>query len=576
MSHYNQNPTIKVNGRSIAVGTSKIVDKINTYLTKDNSVVAFECYPGVNEEKVLELAKGISPEIIIHTFDFLKDESTLNEQFKYNLTNDRVFGKMYYGDVEDLIDDNSLQIVRNSIEKTVGVKVIYGLGASLVTNADIVVYFDISRWEIQRRYRNGMPNYRCTNYNEDILIKFKRGYFIEWRIADKLKLRLKNDIDFYVDCNNDDELKMISWETLDFCLKSTVNRPFRTVPYFDPGVWGGQWMKEKFGLDKSKVNYAWAFDGVPEENSLIYEISDEFLEIPSMNLILFYPRDLLGDIVYYRFGAEFPIRFDFLDTMNGQNLSLQVHPLVDYIKREFGMSYTQDESYYILDSKKDAVVYLGLKENINAEEVKESLKRAENGNETFNVDKYINAFPAKKHDHFLIPAGTIHCSGTNAMVLEISATPYIFTFKLWDWSRNGLDGKPRPVHLEHGSKVIQWDRRTTWVANQLVNRIELLYEDEDYKEERTGLHAFEFIETRRYWIKKNITIDTENNFNMLNLVEGIEALVTSIDSSFEPFHINYAETFIVPACVKSYTIEPYGESLGQEIAIIRAFVRKSV
>ena len=69
----------------------------------------------------------------------------------------------------------------------------------------------------------------------------------------------------------------------------------------------------------------------------------------------------------------------------------------------------------------------------------------------------------------LIPAGTIHCSGANSMVLEISATPYIFTFKLWDWGRMGLDGKPRPINIEHGQAVMNWSRTKDWVKNELIN-----------------------------------------------------------------------------------------------------------
>ena len=74
------------------------------------------------------------------------------------------------------------------------------------------------------------------------------------------------------------------------------------------------------------------------------------------------------------------------------------------------------------------------------------------------------------------------------MVLEISATPYIFTFKLWDWDRLDLDGRPRPVHLEHGAANIQWDRDTQWVQEHLVNAVTQVYQNEDGSIERTGLH----------------------------------------------------------------------------------------
>jgi hypothetical protein len=112
------------------------------------------------------------------------------------------------------------------------------------------------------------------------------------------------------------------------------------------------------------------------------------------------------------------------------------------------------------------------------------LRRAQEGGFLFPAEKYANRIPARKHDHFLIPAGTLHCSGANSMVLEISATPYIFTFKLWDWGRLGLDGRPRPIHIDHGIKNIQWNRNTEWVTEQLVNQVEVLQEEDGWREER--------------------------------------------------------------------------------------------
>src|SRR5699024_1047698 len=114
--------------------------------------------------------------------------------------------------------------------------------------------------------------------------------------------------------------------------------------------------------------------------------------------------------------------------------------------------------YYVMYAEKDSYMYLGLKENISKQEMINDLNESAKSGavKNFDVEKYINKFPIKKHDHYSIPGGTIHAQGVNSVVLEISSTPNIYTFKLWDWGRLDLDGKPRPVHLEHGINSIQW------------------------------------------------------------------------------------------------------------------------
>ena len=331
-------------------------------------------------------------------------------------------------------------------------------------------------------------------------------------------------------------------------------------------------MQEVCDLDPTIPNYGWCFDCVPEENSLYLKFENATLEIPSINLVFAHPRELLGAAVYKRFGDEFPIRFDFLDTMGGGNLSLQVHPLTEYIQQAFGMQYTQDESYYMLDTKEDAHVYLGLKEGIKAEEMLADLDASQTTGR-FDAAKHAGVYPVKKHDHVLIPAGTLHCSGKNSMVLEISATPYIFTFKLWDWGRLGLDGKPRPINIRHGKKVIQWDRTESWVKANLLNQVSVVSTGDGWVEERTGLHELEFIETRRHWFTKPVPHHTGGGVNVLNLIEGREAIVESPTGAFEPFIVHYAETFIVPAAVGAYTIRPFGEGESCRCGTIKAFVR---
>lgn len=566
-SEYDRFPKTTIKNHKAFRGYDEIYQELNQKIN-NSSVVVFDYYPGVDEEEVYELIKRFNFSLEINMHDIFKDGKTMTEQMKYNLTDDRVFGKMYYENLLDFMDEEKLQRAKDKVNECKDSVIIYGVGAGLITHGDIYVYFDMARWEIQLRYRKGMPNYNATNYDEDILKKYKRGYFIEWRIADKHKAERFESFDYVVDTNASNDPKMISKDTFIESLKRLAQKPFRTVPYFDPGVWGGQWMKEVCNLDTNQSNYAWSFDGVPEENSILFDYDGVTFELPAMDLVLYQPKELLGEQVYSRFGAEFPIRFDFLDTMEGQNLSLQVHPLTEYIKKNFGMSYTQDESYYILDAKEDAHVYLGLKEGIDKEEMIRDLESAQRKEIVFDADKYINKFPAKKHDHFLIPAGTCHCSGKNAMVLEISATPYIFTFKLWDWQRLGLDGLPRPINIEHGKHVIQWNRTTEWVKENLVNAIyEVKEEENDCKIEHTGLHELEFIETRRYTVKDNSFHKTYGTVNMLNLIDGKSAI---IEGDFEPFIVHYAETFIIPASIKEYTIKPYD---CDEVKVLKAYVR---
>jgi len=218
-------------------------------------------------------------------------------------------------------------------------------------------------------------------------------------------------------------------------------------------------------------------------------------------------------------------------------------------------------------------VYLGLKEGVDPGAMLRDLKGAQNNEVYFDAERYVNKWPAKKHDHFLIPAGTVHCSGAGSLVLEISATPYIFTFKLWDWGRLGLDGRPRPIHLERGVDNIQWDRTTAWVKKSLINQVKTVAAGRGWREERTGLHELEFIETRRHWFTDVVPHETNDTVNVLNLVEGDEAVVESPNGAFQPFVVHYAETFIVPAQVGSYTIRPHGTTQGKRYATVKAFVR---
>jgi mannose-6-phosphate isomerase class I len=573
-SNYDKSPFITVDNGFILKGWEDILPFLSERF-KNKDLLTIDCYTGIYYESLKSRFQRIDNSLFIDTNEIFKSEKEIDALTRHFLTDDVLFGYLSNLSLSDFFDKEKLQITKEKINQAKGKVIVFGYGAQYVSNGDINIYADMPRWEIQQRMRRkAATGLGVNNKCEAFSLQYKRGYFIDWKVLDKHKKSIYNTIDYWLDTVEQDSPKLIDKDTFYKGMDKAAHSPFRVVPFFDPAPWGGQWMKDVCDLDKSVSNYGWCFDCVPEENSLLLKVNDIEFEMPSVNLVYTRSKELLGEPVEARFGKDFPIRFDLLDTFGGGNLSLQVHPTTEYTRENFGLSYTQDESYYIIDAKEDTYVYLGLKSDIDPTEMLSDLNKAQQDPKfIFDVDKYVNKVPAKKHDHFLIPGGTIHCSGKDTLVLEISSTPNLFTFKLWDWQRLGLDGKPRPINIERGKKVIAWERNTEYTYNELVNKVEILSETNSVREEKTGLHKNEFIETRRHIFTDKVTHYTNDSVNVLCLVDGDSVIVESMNNEFEPLIVSYAETFIVPAKVKAYTIRPYGCSEGKECITIKAFVR---
>lgn len=572
-NNYDKFPSTKIAGE-LAQGWESVRAVLGEKL-KENSVLGVDLYTGTYEDEIVAELSKLPHSLLIDMRTLLKPEEEIRRMTESFMTDDVIFGYVTNLKITDYFDNQKLEEARKSINSCSNNILIIGTGASLlIPDNATLVYADMARWEIQQRFRrHEVKALGIDNRKDPVSIQYKRGYFNDWRILDKYKSGLFTRVDFWLDTHIAGTPKMIDRETFFRGINKTIKTPFRVVPFFDPAPWGGQWMKEVCDLDRSVSNYGWCFDCVPEENSLLFEVNGVLFQLPSVDLVLLKSTELLGEPVEARFGKDFPIRFDFLDTVGGGNLSLQVHPTTQYIRENFGICYTQDESYYLLDAEEGATVYIGLKTDVDSEAMIDDLRKAQRGEEPFDAEKYVNKVPAKKHDHFLIPGGTIHCSGEGALVLEISSTPNIFTFKLWDWNRLGLDGKPRPINVERGKDVINWKRDTQYAEKNLINCVEEIAEGDGWREEKTGLHVNEFIETRRHWFTKPVTHYTNNSVNVLNLIEGEEVVIESPSQTFEPFVVHYAETFIIPAAIGEYTITPHGKSAGKECATIKASIR---
>jgi mannose-6-phosphate isomerase class I len=343
---------------------------------------------------------------------------------------------------------------------------------------------------------------------------------------------------------------------------------FRPRPWFEPGPWGGRWIKEKIpALPQDAPNYAWSFELIAPENGIMLESDGALLEVSFDMLLLQESGRVLGRAAE-RFGTEFPIRFDFLDTVDGGNLSVQVHPRTDYIRKHFGERFTQDETYYILDCEPGARVYLGFRENIDPAAFRAELERSRADGCEIDVESFVNTVEAHRHDLFLIPNGTIHCSGRGNLVLEISATPYIFTFKMYDWVRRDLEGNLRPINIERAFDNLDFTRTASVVERELVSQPRVTAQGEGWREVRLPTHRDHFYDVRRFEFKGEITIDTNDDCHVMSLVEGSSIILETASGMRQRF--NYAETFVVPAAAERYRLINEGKGVAM---VVQAYVK---
>lgn len=547
-------PSFHLENGVISAGFASMADALI-----NEKILVIDGYGGILWERFREnlnkalIEKGASP-LWYDVNACMKDEDEINAMISDSLNgDDPVFGKKYTGALSDFFDDAKLTMLSPDAEA--GMCIVYGTGAALSGWKGKLVYLDVPKNEIQYRMRAGAICNLGTQTTYANTQMYKWFYFVDWPVLNEHKKNLLPAIDFLADEQRVEEISWIAGEALRNALDNILHQPFRARPWFEAGVWGGQWMKSKLpGLNPDEVNYAWSFELITPENGIILEQNNTLLEITFDFLLYRNNRDLLGKAAD-RFGYEFPIRFDFLDTFNGGNLSIQCHPRTEYIRQHFGENFTQDETYYILDCKDDAEVYLGFQEDIDAEKFRAVLKNAQQTGKELTITDFVQSFPAEKHDLFLIPNGTIHASGRNNLVLEISSTPYIFTFKMYDWQRLDLSGKPRPINIEHAFNNLYFERKGKWVEQHLISRPQLIEQENNNERYLLPTHPDHFYQVERYEFSGEISIKTNGQCHIGMLVEGI--MIEVIAGSGKQ-HFHYAETFVIPAAVSEYLVRNTG------------------
>ena len=485
-----------------------------------------------------------------------------------------LYGKVYKGGYQGLMDETRTEAFKKAVpaSRQAGkISVVYGYG-SLIPELrelyDVKVFFDLTPMKSMLRIRRGEYSNLGKERPGIINRTIRRCYYCDFECAVRNRHELwENNVpDWYVLDNDPQNLQLMPFRTFSDICAQLVKYPFRAKPCYLEGVWGGSYMKKLRKLPEEMRNAAWVFDFIPMEVSVVVEAGDEKLDINYCSFVHKEGVNLMGEDCVKKFEGYFPIRFNWDDSYHSTgNMSIQCHSGGEYNVKNYNEFGRQDESYYVVVTGHDAKTFIGFRDDADIPQFFRDIEAADTEHKPCDYMKYVSYEESKPGLQVMLPAGTIHSSGRNQVILEIgSLTIGSYTYKMYDYLRLDFDGKQRPIHTRLGEENVRQDRRYSVIHDPespeyIVQKPRLAASGEGWEEYILGENPQVYFSLRRLEFEKKCEQDTGGKlFHVLTLVDGDAVRVRSVRHPERYFDLQFMDIVCVPADMGRYVIENLG------------------
>ncbi|MBP5520873.1 MAG: phosphoheptose isomerase [Bacteroidales bacterium] len=486
-----------------------------------------------------------------------------------------LYGKVYHGGYFGITDQPKAEAFKKELpaRKAPGkIVAVYGYG-SLAGDFrdlyDVKCYFDVTPMCSMLRIRAGEYANLGKKHTGIINRTIRRCYYCDFENAVQLRKELfaQDALDWYFLDNDRANLQMMPFSAFSDICAQLVKYPFRAKPCYLEGVWGGTYMKEKRHLPEKMRNAAWVFDFIPMEVSVLVKAGEELLDINYCSFVHKEGVSLMGQKCVNKYKGYFPIRFNWDDSYHSTgNMSIQCHSGGEYNVQNYNEFGRQDESYYVVVTGHEAKTFIGFRDDADIPAFFKEIEAADTEHRPCDYMKYVSYEESRPGLQVMLPAGTIHSSGRNQVILEIgSLTIGSYTYKMYDYLRLDFDGKQRPIHTRLGEINVNQERRTSVIhdpssKDYIVQKPRLDCEGEGWQEYILGENPQMYISLRRLEFEKQCQQDTcGQKFHVLTLVDGEHVRIRSVEHPERYFDLDFMEIACVPASMGKYVIENLGK-----------------